>query len=48
MQYQVMQVNEINRFPCLGGVSVQWPVPLDTLDTQHVSSFGHVSHIQRI
>ena len=28
--------------------SVQWPVPLDALDTRHVSSLGHVSRIQRV
>ena len=32
----------------MGMVSVQWPVPLDTLDTQHMSSLGHVSRTQRV
>ena len=32
----------------MGMVSLQRPVPLDTLDTQHMSSLGHVSRTQRV
>lgn len=32
----------------MGDVSVQWPVPMDTLGYGHVSKIGHVSTSQRV
>lgn len=37
-----------NIFKKMGDVSVQWPVPMDTLGYGHVSKIEHVSTSQRV